>query len=74
MKAGPDAEADALGDEEDIAMFVQALAGVNMDYRRVLSLLIPRLAALEERGDTAGAVRLIQEIQAIINAPERPEH
>lgn len=67
-------DSDALDDEEDVAAFIQALAALNIDYRRVLSLLLPRLAALEERGDTAGALRLINEIQAIIASPERPDH
>lgn len=74
MRSDSDADPDALSDEEDVALFIQALTRVNPDYRRVLSLLIPRLAALEERGDTAGALKLIREIQAIVTSTEQPEH
>jgi hypothetical protein len=69
-----DADLDALADEDDVALFVQALAQVGVDYLRVLSLLIPRLAALEERGDTAGALKLIREIEAIVTSSEQLEH
>lgn len=74
VKSCSDPDPDALGEEEDVALFLQALAKVGVDYRRVLSLLIPRLAALEERGDTAGALRLIRELQAIVTSPEKSEH
>ncbi len=74
MKPRSDGDPDALADEEDVALFIQVLARVNPEYRRVLGLLIPRLAALEERGDTAGALKLIREIQAIVTSAEQPEH
>jgi hypothetical protein len=69
-----DTDLDALADDEDVALFIQALAKVGVHYRRVLVLLIPRLAALEERGDTVGALKLIRELQAIITSREDPEH
>jgi len=68
-----DADLETIADQEDVALFIEALARVGVDYRRVLSLLIPRLAALEERGDIVGALRLIKEIRAIVTSPEQPE-
>ena len=70
MTSRSECDCDALADEEDIAAFNRALAAVGDEYRRVLRVLIPRLAALEERGDAAEALRLIAEIEAIVVARE----
>ncbi|HJV42626.1 hypothetical protein [Caulobacter sp.] len=59
-------------EDEDLAEFRQALALVHEDHRRVLAILVPRLAALEERGDTEGAIALIARIREILAAPEAP--
>lgn len=73
MRPCSDADLETIADQEDVALFIEALARVGVDYRRVLSLLIPRLAALEERGDIVGALELIKEIRAIVTSPEQPE-
>lgn len=73
MRPCSDADLETISDQEDVALFIEALARVGVDYRRVLSLLIPRLAALEERGDIVGALQLIKEIRAIVTSPEQPE-
>lgn len=65
-------DCETLADEEDIAAFNRALAAVGEGYRRVLWVLIPRLAALEERGDATEALRLIAEIEAIVVSREPP--
>jgi hypothetical protein len=74
MRPSLDHDQESLPGEEDLAHFMQALNRVSPDYRRVLGLLIPRLAALEERGDMVGALELIRDIQAIVTAADRPEH
>lgn len=73
MRPCSDADLETIADQEDVALFIEALARVGVDYRRVLSLLIPRLAALEERGDIVGALELIKEVRAIVTSPEQPE-
>lgn len=70
MTSRCESDCEAFADEEDIAEFNRALAAVSEDYRRVLWVLIPRLAALEERGDAAEALRLIAEIEAIVVSRE----
>lgn len=59
-------------EDEDLAEFRQGLAMIREDHRRVLAILVPRLAALEERGDTEEAIALIARIRAILAAPEPP--
>jgi len=58
----PDADLDA----EDAAEFKRRLVAINDDHRRILRVLLPRLAALQERGDSTSALRLIAEIKRII--------
>jgi hypothetical protein len=58
--------------EDDVAEFRMALARVREDHRKVLQILVPRLAALQERGDTDGALALISRIREILTNPERP--
>ncbi|PZR34401.1 hypothetical protein [Caulobacter segnis] len=56
---------------EDIAAFRAALSKLGEDHRRVLQVLFPRIAALQERGDTDGALALVAKIKAILSDPER---
>lgn len=58
--------------EDDIAEFHEALSRIREDHRRVLLVLVPRLAAMQERGDTEGALALVAKIQEILSDPERP--
>lgn len=63
---------DAIADAEDTAEFKRGLASVSADHRLILQVLLPKLAALQERGDSAAALRLIAEIKRIVvgkNAP-----
>lgn len=56
--------------QDDIAEFRVALSLIREDQRRVLLVLVPRLAALQERGDTKGALALVNKIKQILNGPE----
>lgn len=57
--------------EDDVAEFRAALSLIREDQRRVLLVLVPRLAAMQERGDTEGALALVARIQKILSDPER---
>ncbi|USQ95919.1 hypothetical protein [Caulobacter sp. RL271] len=74
MKALFDPDLDAIADEEDIAEFRRAFAMVGEDHRRILTILLPRLAALQERGDSGGALELIAEIKRAILRKDAPPH
>lgn len=74
MREQFDPELDSVADAEDTAEFKRALVGVGDDHRRVLRMLLPRLAALQERGDSAAALRLIAEIKRIVVSEERSPH
>ncbi|MGH1560172.1 hypothetical protein ACRAWD_26095 [Caulobacter segnis] len=65
---------DAIADEEDVAEFRRAFATVSEDHRRILRILLPKLAALQERGDPAAALQLIAEIKQTIQKEDRPLH
>ena len=65
---------DAIADEEDIAEFRRAFATIGKDHRRILTILLPKLAALQERGDSAAALRLIAEIKQAILREHVPPH
>jgi hypothetical protein len=69
-----DPDLDVLVDEEDIAEFRQGLEAIGDDHRRILMILIPRLVALEERGDSTAALALIAEIKRIVTGGEAPRH
>lgn len=60
--------------EEEIAEFTRGLNALGPQQRRILAVLIPRLIALEERGDPEGAIRIIDEIRAILLGRRRPCH
>lgn len=59
-------------EDEDLAEFRHGLAMLHEDHRRILAILVPRLAAMEERGDTEGALALIARIREILSDPELP--
>ena len=52
--------------EEEIAEFTRGLNALGPQHRRILAVLIPRLIALEDRGDPEAAIRIIDEIRAIL--------
>ncbi len=51
---------------EEIAEFKRGLNALDPVSRRIMALLIPRLVELETRGDTDGAIRVIDEIRLIL--------
>jgi hypothetical protein len=51
---------------EELAEFKRGLNALDPVSRRIMALLIPRLIALEEMGDTEGAIRVIDEIRLIL--------
>jgi len=74
MKELFDPDLDAIVDEEDIAEFRRGFAAVGDEHRRILTVLIPKLAALQERGDSALALGLIAEIKRAILRKEGALH
>jgi len=60
--------------DEEMAEFARGLNALGPQQRRILAVLIPRLIALEERGDPEGAIRIIDEIRDILLARRRPCH
>ena len=59
---------------EEIAEFRRGLRALGPQQRRILALLMPRLIALEERGDPEGAIRIIEEIRTILGEDRRTHH
>jgi hypothetical protein len=51
---------------EEFDEFCRGVDALGPVQRRILALLIPRLIALEERGDTDGALRAVEEIRVIL--------
>jgi hypothetical protein len=74
MKALFSSDLDAIADEEDVAEFLRGYAMLGEDHRRILTILVPRLVALQERGDSAGALRLIGEIKCLVAGEEGSLH
>lgn len=74
MRAFFDPDLDAIADEEDVAEFRRGLDAVGQDHRRILMILVPKLVALQERGDSASALRLIAEIKRIVAEGEVAPH
>jgi hypothetical protein len=74
MRALFDPDLDAIADEEDTAEFRRGFGAIGEDHRRILMILIPRLVALQERGDCAAAVRLITQIKRIVTGDDAPLH
>lgn len=60
--------------DEEIAEFTRGLNALGPQQRRILAVLIPRLIALEEQGDPEGAIRIIDEIRAIILETRHTHH
>ena len=60
--------------DEEIAEFTRGLNALGPQQRRILAVLIPRLIALEERGDPEGAIRIIDEIRGILLTRRRTCH
>jgi hypothetical protein len=59
---------------EEIAEFTRGVNALGPQQRRILAVLIPRLIALEERGDPEGAIRIIDEIRTILLERRRTCH
>ncbi len=74
MKALFSSDLDAIADEEDVAEFRRGYAMLGEHHRRILMILVPRLVALEDRGDSAGSLRLIAEIKQLVTREEGALH
>jgi hypothetical protein len=74
MRALLEPDLDAIADVEEAAEFKLALVAVGADHRRVLQVLLPKLAALPERGDSVTALRLIAELKRIVVGEAPPPH
>lgn len=74
MRALFSPELDATADVEDIAEFRRGLAAIGEQHRLILTVLIPKLAALQERGDSAAALALIDKIKQAIQGGEEALH
>lgn len=74
MKALFAPDLDTIADDEDVAAFRRAYAMLGEDHRRILMILIPRLVALQDRGDSAGALQLIAEIRRLVAGEEGALH
>jgi hypothetical protein len=74
MRALFGADLEALADAEDIAEFRRHYAALDLERRRILAALIPQLIALQERGDTAAALMLIDGVRRIVTAREISPH
>ena len=74
MKALFSPDLDAIADEEDVAEFRRGLEAVGDGHRRVLEVLIPRLVALQERGDSVAALTLIAAIKTIVTKEDAASH
>lgn len=59
---------------EELAEFKRGLNALDPISRRIMALLIPRLIALEELGDTEGAIRVIDEIRLILWEERHTRH
>lgn len=74
MRALFSPDLDAVADEEDIAEFRRGFAAMGRDNKRILAALIPRLVALQDRGDSETALKLIAEVKRIVVRGEAPPH
>lgn len=59
---------------EDIEEFRRSLLTLNENHRRILTILVPNLVALQERGQLGSALRLIAEIKRLVTSPEGAPH
>lgn len=74
MREQFDPDRDAIADAQDTAEFKRTLVGLSAEHLRVLQVLMPKLAALQERGDSAAALRLVAEIKRIVVGKDSPLH
>jgi hypothetical protein len=74
MKALFNPELDATADAEDIAEFRRGVAAIGQQHRLILTVLIPKLVALQERGDSAAALALIAKIKRAVQGAEEALH
>jgi hypothetical protein len=65
---------DAIADEEHVAEFRRSFALIGADYKRILAALMPRLVALQDRGDSETALKLIAEVKRIVVRGEAAPH
>ncbi|MBO9710366.1 MAG: hypothetical protein J7521_19350 [Caulobacter sp.] len=57
---------DAAGVEEELAEFRLHLTTLAPVQRRILSVLMPRLVALDEKGDVNGALAILEQVRGIL--------
>jgi glutamine synthetase adenylyltransferase len=63
---------DAASDE--LNEFRQHLRTIGPVHRRILSVLMPQLVALEEAGDADAALSIIEKVRAILLEGRRTRH
>ncbi|KQY35088.1 hypothetical protein ASD21_19150 [Caulobacter sp. Root1455] len=59
---------------EELQEFRQHLRTLGPVQRRILSVLMPQLIALEEAGDSDGALSIIEEVRTILWEGKRTRH
>jgi hypothetical protein len=59
---------------EELREFRQHLRALGPVQRRILSALMPQLIALDEAGDTDGALTIIEEVKTILWEGRRTRH
>jgi hypothetical protein len=59
---------------DELQEFRQHLRTLGPVQRRILSVLMPQLVALDEAGDTDGALSIIQEVKTILWEGRRTRH
>jgi hypothetical protein len=59
---------------DELAEFQRGVDALDPVNRRILALLIPRLIAMEEEGDTEGALIVIDRIKLILWEGRRTRH
>jgi hypothetical protein len=59
---------------DELNEFRQHLRSLGPVQRRILSVLMPQLVALEEAGDSEGALSIIEEVKTILWEGRRTRH
>jgi hypothetical protein len=59
---------------EELREFRQHLRALGPVQRRILSVLMPQLIALEQAGDSDGALSIIEEVKSILCEGKRTRH
>ncbi len=57
------------GGQRSGAGFARVIERLSPTHQRIMATLISRLGELEQRGDEAGALRLIEDVRAMVLAP-----